>query len=129
MPDIEPILIHCAREISSRRDLKDGKKLITTPCQSLADRGNTLKLEGTRFLTWNRLVEELGGRPAGRRLKASPIPPGFFDQLNLETVSITGKETMEEYVRGGRWREVGLMELLYCDEGCHNGDGVITDEE
>lgn len=30
--DIEPILIHCARELSERTDLAGGEKIITTPC-------------------------------------------------------------------------------------------------
>ena len=65
IPDIEPILIHCAREISGRRDLCDGQKLITTPCQALADAGNALKLKDTRFLAWNGLLKELGDTVEG----------------------------------------------------------------
>ncbi|MFR2693334.1 MAG: hypothetical protein ACLTBV_23515 [Enterocloster bolteae] len=46
-------------------DLCDGQKLITTPCQALADAGNALKLKDTRFLTWNGLLQELGIRLEG----------------------------------------------------------------
>ena len=53
---IEPILLHCARELSTRPDLADGEKIITTPCQSLAVLGNSLGLENTRFIAWNRLA-------------------------------------------------------------------------
>ena len=31
--DIEPILIHCARELAERPDLANGEKIITTPCR------------------------------------------------------------------------------------------------
>ena len=65
IPDIEPILIHCAREISGRRDLCDGQKLITTPCQALAVAGNAIKLKDTRFLAWNGLLKELGDTVEG----------------------------------------------------------------
>ncbi|MCC8025695.1 MAG: hypothetical protein LIP16_10400 [Clostridium sp.] len=126
--DIEPILLHCAREICGREDLKAGEKLITTPCRSLADMGNALGLDNTRFITWNGLLGELGDMPEGRLPNASPIPPGFFEELGLRTESVTGKEEIEDYVRRGRWREVQLTELLYCDQGCHNGDGVTEDE-
>ena len=43
--DIEPILIHCARELAERPDLADGEKIITTPCRILADMGNKLELK------------------------------------------------------------------------------------
>lgn len=125
---IEPILIHCAREISGREDLKDGEKLITTPCRSLADMGNGLKLPDTCFTTWNELLQTIGERPEGRTPDASPIPPGFFSGIGVNTESITGKDNIEEYVKQGHWRNVRLMELLYCKHGCHNGDGVVMDE-
>ena len=71
---IEPILLHCARELSTRPDLADGEKIITTPCQSLAVLGNSLGLENTRFIAWNRLA---GGevRPGDRR---QPDSAGVF---------------------------------------------------
>lgn len=70
---IEPILLHCARELSTRPDLADGEKIITTPCQSLAVLGNSLGLENTRFIAWNRLA---GGEVRVRAIEDSPIPPG-----------------------------------------------------
>ena len=72
---IEPILLHCARELSTRPDLADGEKIITTPCQSLAVLGNSLGLENTRFIAWNRLA---GGEVRVRAIEDSPIPPGYF---------------------------------------------------
>ena len=51
-PSIEPILIHCAIELSEREDLKDHKKIITTPCESLANHGNKLGLKDTEFISW-----------------------------------------------------------------------------
>ncbi len=123
--DIEPILIHCAREISGREEFGDGEKIITTPCRSLADMGNFLGLKHTRFVTWNEFLEEMGERPEGWLLEASPIPLGFFSGLEGNVESLTGKEIIENYMERPGGGETALVEMLYCDRGCHNGDGVV----
>ncbi len=127
---IEPILLHCARELSSRPDLANGEKIITTPCQSLAALGNSLGLENTRFIAWNRLAgDEVRIRP----LKDSPIPPGYFDGICREdgqaarVMSVSGPEKIRAYVESGSWKQADLLELLYCKDGCHHGDGVQTE--
>lgn len=126
---IEPILLHCARELSSRPDLADGEKIITTPCQSLAVLGNSLGLENTRFIAWNRLAgDEVHIRP----LKDSPIPPGYFDGICREdgqaarVTSVSSPEKIRAYVESGSWKQADLLEFLYCKDGCHHGDGVQT---
>ena len=149
--DIEPILIHCARELSARADLADGEKIITTPCRILAEQGNALKLPHTRFVSWKDFLSELGEllEPAP---EASPIPPGFFTGLSVPVVSLSGRENMEDYLEkrsrtsegesedrmmsetagsqntGAVIADAGrkplLLELLYCPKGCHMGDGV-----
>ena len=125
IPDIEPILIHCAREISAREDLKGSPKLITTPCRALAEAGNALELADTRFLTWNGLMESVGEILPGDPPEDSPIPPGFFDSLGLEMNSLTGRGPLEAYIRAGGRDKARLAELMYCENGCHNGDGVV----
>ena len=125
IPDIAPILIHCSEEAGAREDLKNVEKIITTPCQSLADMGNVLNLDNTRFLPWNRFLQELGDEPEGIMPKESPIPPGFFEELNLRTVSISGEENIRKYFEKFVPGEVQLIELLYCKNGCHNGDGIV----
>lgn len=124
IPEINPILIHCGQEGSEREDLRDEEKIITTPCQALADMGNALGLEDTRFVTWNQLLESIGDEPVGVQPKESPIPPGFFDELGLKTVSITGEEEIRNYFENGVPDEVQLVEMLFCRQGCHNGDGI-----
>lgn len=89
IPEIKPILLHCGEECSEREDLQEEEKIITTPCQALADMGNALALEKNRFVPWNRFVESLGGEPARMQLEESPIPPGFFEELGLKTASVT----------------------------------------
>lgn len=124
IPKIHPILIHCAQEISRREDLLEEEKVITTPCSALADMGNALGLKDTRFVPWNRFVESLGGKLTDIELGKSPIPPGFFTDLNIKTVSVTGEEAIRDYLKKGISDDVQLVEMLFCKEGCHNGDGM-----
>lgn len=124
-PEIEPILIHCGQEGSKREDLSDEEKIITTPCQALADMGNALGLKNTWFVTWKSFVESTGEKPEGSLPKSSPIPPGFFEELGFQTVSITGEEEIRRYFENFKANEMQLVEMLYCKEGCHNGDGMM----
>lgn len=151
--DIEPILLHCARELSARADLANGEKIITTPCRILAEQGNALELPRTRFVSWKDFLSELGEtlEPAP---EASPIPPGFFAGLSVPVLSLSGQEEIEAYLQNGIMAETQkaaerlvtgtagaenqdtetvtdgversplLLELLYCRQGCHMGDGV-----
>ena len=122
--EVEPILIHAARELAGRADLADRPKLITTPCAALAEQGNRLQLEKTRFIAWNRLLQEWGETPPSVRLEQSPIPPGFFDETGIRVHKVTGAEAIAAYVRTCPRDREQLVEMLYCPEGCHNGDGV-----
>lgn len=130
IPTIEPILIHCAREISEREDLQGEEKVITTPCQALADMGNALNLLNTWFVPWNQFLKTLGGKPTGDEPKASPIPPGFFGGLEFTTASVTGEDEILEYLQNhlqkDRLEGIQLVEMLFCKGGCHNGDGIIA---
>lgn len=124
IPEIHPILIHCGQEGSEREDLSDDEKIITTPCQALADMGNALGLKDTCFVPWNQFLKSLGSEPIGTAAKESPIPPGFFDELGIKTISVTGEEEIRAYFKQGVPNDVQLVELLFCKEGCHNGDGI-----
>lgn len=124
IPEIEPILIHCGREISQREDLRGFEKIITTPCQALADLGNSLKLPETTFLPWNQFLSTHGSGLTAVPPKESPIPPGFFEELTCRKHSVTGKEEICDLFEQFRPDAYDLIELLYCKEGCHNGDGV-----
>lgn len=72
------------------------------------------------------------GEKLKRKTDVSPIPPGFFSGMGIETVSLTGKESIETYLSihgtGGFRNQERLVEMLYCDQGCHNRDGVVMDE-
>lgn len=124
LPDIEPILIHCGQEISDREDLAGTEKVITTPCQALADRGNSLGLKETIFLPWNGFLSSLGGGLSAAPPKESPIPPGFFEGLDCRICSVTGKDPICDLFENFKQDQFDLIELLYCQDGCHNGDGI-----
>lgn len=126
IPEIEPILIHCAREISERTELKGKKKLIITPCQALARMGTQCQLPDTCFLTWKQFLIEIKEHPKAKQLNASPIPPGFFQSLNCPSISITGASEICTYLEKNRFKNIGVIELLWCRDGCHHGDGVIN---
>lgn len=122
--DIHPILIHIAAELSESPRYAGTEKVITTPCASLADEGNALHLKDTRFVPWNRLREELGLQLPVEMIEASPIPPGYFAGLPGRIDSISEKDRILAYFRQGTYRGASLVEMLYCKEGCHNGDGI-----
>jgi len=124
IPDIKPILIHCGEECSKDAVWSDREKVIVTPCQALADMGNALELTNTHFIPWNRFVEMQGDEPERMQPKESPIPPGYFAGLGIEVASITGEEEIRNYLNAGVPKEVQLVEMLFCKEGCHNGDGI-----
>lgn len=123
-PEISPILIHCGLEIAERENLQGKEIFITTPCQALADMGNALMVKNMRFIPWNRLLEKIGSAPSGSLPDQSPIPLGFFKELEVTCVSLSGEETIRKYFEKNISKEVQLVEMLYCKEGCHNGDGI-----
>lgn len=124
-PKIHPILIHCGCELAEMRMKEREELIITTPCQALADLGNGLHLKNTIFVTWNQFLRFLNSEPEGRIQMETPIPLGFFDELNFSRVSLSGKEQICDYFQKDFSKEVQLVELLYCENGCHNGDGII----
>ena len=85
--------------------------------------GNKLELKDTHFVPWNRFLAALG-EPMEPAPDASPIPPGFFKDLPFSVVSRSGRPAIESYVTGNDWKNAKLIELLYCVQGCHRGDGV-----
>lgn len=130
IPEIEPILIHCGREIAEREDLKDKKKVITTPCESLANYGNELNLKDTVFISWKIFLMDLDQKDKIQRriLDESLIPLGYFTSFGSKITSISGKENIENYFKNGLHKKDELVEMLYCDNGCNNGDGVLVNE-
>lgn len=123
--NLNPILIESAMELSVK--LKEDEWLyVTTPCEDLAELGRELNLARTIFLTWKSFREQNEINLEMKRLGASPIPPGFFTNLGVKTLSLSSKEKMQNALsyKFSELKNYQIIELLYCENGCHNGDGL-----
>jgi len=130
IPQIDPILIHCGIELANREDLKGKKKVITTPCESLASYGNKKNLEDTVFISWKEFIKDLNShdKSMARILDESPIPPGYFNSLEAKVTSLSGEENIVSHFKNNLHKKDDLVEMLYCTNGCNNGDGVLINE-
>ena len=125
-PEIEPILIHAARELAQRLDFSDGSDLtIITPCRELKALGEEKGLEHIHFLTWNEFAKASGLKLVRRDLSDSPIPPGFFAEYGDDMACLSSKEAIEQFFKEKGYRKKWIAEMLFCHQGCHNGNGVI----
>lgn len=123
--NLNPILIESAIELSAK--LKEDEWLyMTTPCEDLAELGRGLNLARTTFLTWKSFREQNEINLEMKRLGASPIPPGFFTNLGVKTLSLGSKEKIQNALsyKFSELKNYQIIELLYCENGCHNGDGL-----
>ena len=120
IPDIEPILISCARELLKRYK----RAVITTPCKSLADFGNAKGIDGAEFLPWNEFCDQYGIESPSQKPEKSPIPPGFFRDIE-GNLSISGMEDIHELFSNAVYNRYRIVEMLACEQGCHNGDGFV----
>ena len=123
--NLNPILIESALELSAK--LKDGEWLyVTTPCEDLAELGRRLNLARTTFLTWKSFREQNAINLKMRSIEQSPIPPGFFINLGVKTLSLGSKENIQNTLsyKFSELKNYQIIELLYCENGCHNGDGL-----
>lgn len=124
-PKIGPILIQAARELAAALDFSDGSDLtIITPCSELRNLGNEKKLPSVRFLTWREFAAQHDLHLTRAELKESPIPPGFFAEYGKEAVSLASKEEIDSFFAERGYEEKRIAEMLFCPQGCHNGDGV-----
>ena len=60
------------------------------------------------------------------KIESSPIPPGFFENLGIKTLSLCSKEKIQNAFsyKFSELKNYQIIELLYCENGCHNGDGL-----
>ena len=123
--NLNPILIESALELSAK--LKEDEWLyVTTPCEDLAELGRGLNLARTTFLTWKSFKEQNEINLETKKLEASPVPPGFFTNLGVKTLSLGNKEKIQNALsyKFSELKNYRIVELLYCENGCHNGDGL-----
>ena len=113
--NLNPILIESALELSAK--LKDGEWLyVTTPCEDLAELGRRLNLARTTFLTWKSFREQNAINLKMRSIEQSPIPPGFFTNLGVKTLSLGSKEKIQNTLsyKFSELKNYQIIELLYC---------------
>ena len=123
--NLNPILIESALELSAK--LKEDEWLyVTTPCEDLAELGRGLNLARTTFLTWKSFREQNAINLKMRNIEQSPIPPGFFTNLGVKTLSLGSVEKIQNALsyKFSELKNYQIIELLYCENGCHNGDGL-----
>lgn len=121
--NINPILIETAIELKAK--IKNNI-IITTPCIALADFGNSLNLEGLTFKTWRDFIKEnniLLDKNKKKKLNESPIPLGFFKGFD-NVYSVSGAKNILKVFKNKLYVNSKLLEALYCENGCHNGDGI-----
>ena len=123
------ILLTCASQLHEQYVAAAPAKnslTVITPCQALSEAGDDLGLPRLTFLTWNQfaILNALPNRL--RQIDQSPIPPGFFqfdDSTILETSGESGvRNALDQAAK--QTCPADFLELLYCERGCHNGDGV-----
>lgn len=130
VPKIEPILIHTARDLYKEYLLKNknASLTITTPCESLKILGKEIfkKEHKSRiyFKTWNEICDMLNIERVAKRT-TTPIPMGFFKNLEIPISELSGALEIEKNLKSEILiKKPKLVEILYCKDGCHNGDGV-----
>lgn len=121
VPEFYPILIRSALELYERY-IKHSLASLTviTPCQSLKNLGNSLQKPRLIFRTWRELKEIHSLLLKEKELANSPIPPNFFKIK--DKVVLDGQKEIAHYFKQAH-RDT-IIEMLFCDQGCHHGDGV-----
>ncbi|MBP2637080.1 MAG: hypothetical protein H6Q72_2987 [Firmicutes bacterium] len=124
-----PILMVCAQDLyekyvkpsQSHADLT-----MVTPCSSLVELGNDKLGNVARFLTWIDFCREQKISFGLPRATSSPIPPGYFRFPEYRILEASGPDAVKRLLDKTTIHtgDADLLELLYCDNGCHNGDGV-----
>ncbi len=122
-PEIYPILIHCALELHRRYAGEEDFLTVITPCEALSQLGEGLELSNTRFMTWNAFEKENGISLRRTRLSASPIPPGFFSDFGKHPI-LRSRQEIDVFFKNRGYEGEAMVEMLYCQDGCHHGDGV-----
>jgi iron only hydrogenase large subunit-like protein len=128
---IPPILVACAEDLFSKYIEANSERAtltIVAPCIALVRYGESVFGNDIRFVTWKQFEREIDFVKQYPKLDASPVPPGFFKNLENQVAEANGSEAIEKLLvtvsSGELSPSVNLLELLHCDGGCHNGDGL-----
>lgn len=130
LAQISPILITGAlmayEECKARHLGEEIDLTIVTPCNAFSNYVSEELPSETRLITWKDFVEERGFNYDKQVLDRSPVPLGFFDSLGMKVVGASGKDEVTDALKqfNELSSDVNILELLYCHEGCHRGNGL-----
>ncbi len=129
IPMIEPILVRTSRVLYEKYIKNEEDILIITcPCTHLRDFSRQAMNDkaGIKFFTWKEFIESEGMKSLGS-VDKSPIPLGYFNdafenvlELSSEEEILTGISSLKECNE----KRYDIVEMLYCKNGCNNGDGL-----
>lgn len=123
---IEPIFITCANYLLNKWVLHDDDAILfmIAPCSSLCNHGNALFKNDVVFLTWKDFCLK-NNLHINIETDITPIPLGFFDNTSLNVAKLTGEDNIINSIDTLISSDSkDLVEILYCPNGCHNGDGL-----
>lgn len=124
-PEIEPILIQASRELArTLTSAEDADLTVITPCEALKQQGMGTGLDHTKFLTWKEFSAEHELKMQRKDLGISPIPPGFFAEYGAEASCLSSRAEIDQFFQKKTYRQKRIAEMLICNQGCHNGNGV-----
>lgn len=129
VPMIEPILVRTSRVLYDKYVKSDKDKLIITcPCTQLRDFSRQAMNDkiGIEFLTWKEFSESEDINLSGT-LDKSPIPLGYFKETFNNVLEISSEDeiiTEISNLKKCNEKKYDIVEMLYCKDGCNNGDGL-----
>ena len=123
---IKPILITGAelalaefKEIFKKQPIS---LTIVSPCNALTRYGDERYL----IITWKKFKEKQKLNFPEKPPENSPVPLGFFNELGVAVVGASGENNIRKLL--ANFHSLGpnfqIIELLFCEGGCHNGDGL-----
>lgn len=116
---IDPILVTGAKIRRKECGNKNIEMVIVTPCEAFS----YIHLSNTRMITWREFKGLIHFYPPQKMLDESPVPLGFFDSLGVKVYGASGEENCRKLLTDMP-SDAELLELLWCEGGCHKGDGL-----
>lgn len=129
VPMIEPILVRTSRVLYDNYvKCEEDTLIITSPCTQLRDFSRKAMSEksGIEFYTWKEFIENEGMKSLGN-IDKSPIPLGYFKDTFENVLELSSEEEILTGIRSLKKcneKRYEIVEMLYCKDGCNNGDGL-----
>ena len=121
---ILPILITGAElkieELKSRNIEVSG--YLVSPCKEFTRW--FFSKEDIIIVTWQEFKNLISFYPPQRLLTQTPVPKGFFNDLEVKVYGETGENECRKLLSRIP-ADAQLLELLWCEGGCHRGDGLV----